>query len=96
MIPKANDSLDIVEAVMALEEMLGVEFPGHDAVHVGSRREMVDWLERCLFNQWHNANSVALLLRLAETQNNPALAEGLDGTWRREQIDAIVREIFRE
>jgi hypothetical protein len=37
-----------------------------------------------------------MLRRLAKAHNNPELAEGLEGTWRREQIAAIVREIFRQ
>jgi hypothetical protein len=39
--------------------------------------------------------AAALLKRLAKAHNNPELAEGLEGTWRREQIAAIVREMFR-
>jgi acyl carrier protein len=57
MILRAMDSLDFVEAVMVLEEVLGIEIPEDDA-------------------------------------GNPALAEGLDGTRRREQIGAIIRELF--
>ena len=56
---------------------------------------MVEWLELHLSNQRVNKNVTALLRKLAEDQNNPELAEGLEGTWRREQIAAIVREIFR-
>jgi hypothetical protein len=37
-----------------------------------------------------------LLRKLAKGRNNPELAEGLEGTWRREQIAAIIREIFRQ
>jgi hypothetical protein len=36
------------------------------------------------------------LQRDAAAVQNPELAEGLEGTWRREQIAAIVREIFRQ
>ena len=42
------------------------------------------------------AKAAALLKRLAKAHNNPELAEGLEGTWRREQIAAIVREKFRQ
>ena len=45
MIPKAMDSLDLVEAVMLIEEILGTEIPDGDADNFGSPREMVDWLE---------------------------------------------------
>jgi hypothetical protein len=57
---------------------------------------MVDWLDRHLSNQRPTKEAAAVLRRLAKSHNNPELAEGLEGTWRREQIAAIVREIFRE
>jgi hypothetical protein len=91
MIPKAMDSLDFVEAVMALEEVLGIEVPSNDAEQFGTPREMVDWLESRLSNQRPNQKSAALL-----SQNDPELAEGLDRTWRREQIAAIIREMFQD
>jgi acyl carrier protein len=96
MIPKAMDSLDLVEAVMLIEEILGTEIPDADAESFGSPREMVDWLERHLSNQRPTNEAAAVLRKLAKAHNNPEWAEGLEGTWRREQIAAIVREIFRE
>ena len=95
MIPSAMDSLDFVEAVMVLEEVLGIEIPDGEAEHFGSPREIVDCLERCLSIQRPHKQAAALIKRLAKTQNNPPLADGLDGPWRREQIAAVVREIFR-
>jgi len=96
MIPKAMDSLDLVEAVMLIEEIFGTDVPDRDAEGFGSPREMVDWLEPHLSNRRPNKEAAALLRKLAKAHNNPELAEGLDGTWRREQIAAIVREIFRQ
>jgi len=96
MIPKAMDSLDLVEAVMLIEEVLGSEIPDSDAENVGSPREMVDWLELHLSNQRPNQEAAAMLRRLAKAHNNPELTEGLEGRWRREQIAAIVREILRQ
>jgi hypothetical protein len=96
MTPIAMDSLDIVEAVMLVEEIFGTEIPDGDAENFGSPSEVVDWLEPHLSNRRPNKQAAALLRKLAKTQNNPRLAEGLDGTWRREQIAAIVREMFRE
>jgi len=93
---KAMDSLDIVEAVMLIEEIFGAEIPDGDAENFGSPRKIVDWLELHLSNRRPNKQSAAFLRKLAKTHNNPELAEGLEGTWRREQIAAIVREIFRE
>jgi hypothetical protein len=57
---------------------------------------MVDWLELYLSNQRLSKEAAALLRKLAKDHNKPELAEGLEGTWRREQIAAIVREIFRQ
>jgi len=37
-----------------------------------------------------------MLKKLAHDQQWPELAEGLDKPWRREQIAAIVRELFRD
>ena len=51
MIPKAVDSLDLVEAVMLIEEVFGTEIPDGDAETFGSPRGMVDWLELHLSNQ---------------------------------------------
>jgi hypothetical protein len=96
MIPKAMDSLDLVEAVMLIEEVFGTEIPDKDAENFGSPREMVDWLELHLSNQRPNKGAAALLRKLAKDHNDPELAEGLEGSWRREQIAAIVREIFRQ
>jgi hypothetical protein len=92
---KTMDSLDLIEAVMLIEEILGTEIPDRD-VEIGSPREMVDWLERHLCNQRPTKEAASLLRKLAKSHNKPELAEGLEGTWRREQIAAIVREIFRE
>ena len=50
MIPKAMDSLDFVEAVMVLEEVLGIEIPADDAEQCGNPRETVDLLEHHLSN----------------------------------------------
>jgi Phosphopantetheine attachment site len=96
MIPKAMDSLDFVEAVMVLEEVLGIEIPADDAEQCGRPREMVDLLEHHLSNQRPTKKAAELLRGLAKSPNNPELAEGLDGAWRREQIAAIIRELFRD
>ena len=92
---KAMDSLDLVETVMLIEEIFGTDVPEGDAENFGSPREMVDWLELHLSNRRPNKDAAAFLRKLAKAHNNPELAEGLEGTWRREQIAAIVREIFR-
>lgn len=94
--PKEMDSLDIVEAVMLIEEIFGTEIPDGDAERLGTPDEIVDWLEFHLSNQRPNERATARLRKLSKAKNNPELAEGLEGTWRREQIAAIVRDIFRQ
>jgi hypothetical protein len=56
----------------------------------------VDWLEMRLSNRRPNKQAVALLRKLAKVHYTPELAEGLNGTWRRERIAAITRERFPE
>jgi len=90
-----KDSLDTVEMVIAFEEIFGVDLPdpGPDAL-VGIS-EIVDWLEIALSKQRPNKAAQRSLRKLAIEQRRPELAEGLDGFWRREQVAAIVHEIFR-
>jgi Phosphopantetheine attachment site len=93
---KAMDSLDLVEAVMLIEEIFGTDIPEGDAENFVSPREIVDWLDSHLSNRRPNKEAASLLKKLAKRHKSPKLAEGLEGTWRREQIAAIVREIFHE
>lgn len=89
------DSLETMEMIMLIEEIFGTEIPTHDAEGFGSSSEIVDWLELHLSNRRPNREAVAYLGKLAKKHHNPALSEGVEGTWRREQIAAIVREIFK-
>jgi hypothetical protein len=96
MKPQEMDSLDTVEFVMMIEEVFGTDIPDSDAESFCSPREIVDKLEQRFSNSRPNEAAKALLKKLAKDQARPELAEGLDGTWRREQIAAIVREFFRD
>ena len=89
------DSLDTVENLMSIEEGFGAAIPDDWTEHSGGPREMVDWLELRLSNQRPNKRAQVFLKKLAKSQQRDELAEELNGTWRREQIAAIVREIFR-
>ena len=80
---------------MVVEEIFGADIPDEAAEHFGSPREMVDWLEPRLAGARPNKQASAMLRKLAETHQWPELAAGLDGTWRREQIAAIVHEILQ-
>ena len=94
MTPRAMNSLETVEMIMLIEELFGTEIPDNGAEGFGSPREIVDWLERHLSNHRPTKSAKALLEKLAKKYDRPELAEGLNGTWRREQIAAIVREIY--
>jgi hypothetical protein len=92
---KEMGSLDIVEVVMLIEEIFGTEIPDWNARRLGTLAEIVDWLEFHLSNRRPNKEAAARLRKLAKAHERPELAERLQGTWRREQIEAIVRDIFR-
>lgn len=90
------DSLNVIERVMFLEEIFRVDIPNDNVESFGSEREIVDWLEEHLSNVRPNRDAVDVLKRLAVQLGRPELNEGLNGPWRREQISAIVREVFCE
>ena len=95
MIPRAMDSPDVIEKVMLAEEIFEAEIPNNDAEYSGSPEEIVNWLELGLSNRRPNKQAARLLRKVAKDQQRPELAHSLDGPLRREQIAAIVREIFR-
>jgi hypothetical protein len=88
---RAMSSLDAVEMVMALEEAFDIEISdGFEGP-----RQTVDQLEEILSNRRPNKEAAALLKKIARDRQQPELAAGLEGPWRREQIAAMVRELFR-
>jgi hypothetical protein len=92
MIPREMDSLEVVEAVMVIEEVFETSVPSRDGENFGSPGEIVDGLERHLSNECPNKAAAGLLRKLVMRTDSPQLAKGLDGAWRREQIAAIIRE----
>ena len=94
MTSRRMGSLDTVELVIAIEEAFGLEILGEIGVF-NSQTELVDQLEPVFLNRRPNKAAAALLRRIAKARQQPELADGLDGTWRREQIAAVVREIFQ-
>jgi hypothetical protein len=89
----ASGNLDMV---IFLENIFETHIPDEFAKHFGDPLGMERSLERHLWNQRPKKDAAVLLRMLAEVQQRPELAEGLDRTWRREQISAIVRDIFRK
>jgi hypothetical protein len=81
--------------VMVFEEVFDTEIADDEAERWGSPAEVVDSFEHRLSNQRPNEAAQALLRKLAREQQRSELAEGLEGTWRREQIAAIVRKFLR-
>jgi hypothetical protein len=94
MISRAKDSLEVIEMVIWVEEIFEADIRGNYGENFAGPRDMVDWLESKLSNHRPNKQAATLLRKLAKDQQRPELAEGLDGAWRREQIAAIVREIY--
>jgi len=80
---------------MVFEEVFDIEISDDEAERGGSPSEIADSFERRLSNQRPNQQAATMLRKLAKEQQWPELAEGLDETWRREQIAAIVREFLR-
>jgi hypothetical protein len=87
-------SLDSVEAVIELEDILEIEISDQDAERFSNLRTTVDTLEYRLRTMRPSLKSANLLRNLAKSQNNPKLGEGLEDRWRREQIEAVVRELI--
>lgn len=53
-------------------------------------------LKRHLCNKRPNKQAVSMLKGLAKKLNRPELGERLEGTWRREQIAAIVQAMLQD
>jgi hypothetical protein len=95
LMPKSMDSLDVIQIVILAEDIFETEIPDNDAERWDSPPSIVDWLEIHLANQRPSERAAALLRKLAKANNDPEIAQGLEGTWRREQIAAIIREFFK-
>ena len=96
MNPRAMDSLDIVEMTMLMEEIFAVDISDFEAEKFDGPKQIVDCLKVRLSDKRPNKQAVAMLKDLAKKQRWPELADGLEAPWRREQIAAIIRELFRD
>jgi hypothetical protein len=87
-----------LEKIELAEELFGIDFPdGLDLTEdltVNNPREMVDYFELHLRGWGPTPAAADFLKEMAKKRNSPALAEGLHGSWRRDQISAVIREIF--
>ena len=94
MIPKSADNSALADLLIFVEKIFATHIPDDDAKHLGGPGGAEHWLELHLSNQRPNWHATTLLRKLAEAQQRTELAEGLDETWRREQIGAIIGDIF--
>jgi len=94
MAQNVMDNFDPVEAVMIIEEALEIEISDDVAERCRSPHDMVNALEQHLSKQPLTQKAADLLRCLAKSQNDPRLADRLNGVWRRDQIAAIVHELF--
>jgi hypothetical protein len=95
MISESMDGGD-VDFVMFCENIFDLHIPDDDAKHLASPLGIQEWLVQHLSNQRPTQDAAELLRMLAESQQRPELAEGLGGSWQREQISALVWDIFRK
>lgn len=81
-----------LEKIELAEDVFGTDLP-LDLVF-DNPREIVSYLASQL-RGWGPTHFAADFLRqLATKRNSPALAEGLHDSWRRDQISAVIEEIF--
>jgi hypothetical protein len=85
-----------LEKIELAEEVFGTDFPVDLAedLTVNNPREVVDYFVLHLKGWGPNPVAADFLKQLATKHNSPALAQGLHDSWRREQISAVVQEIF--
>src|SRR5438034_12459 len=87
-----------LEKIELAEELFGIDFPVDldvtENLTVDNPREVVDYFVLHLRGWGPNPAAADFLKEMAKRHNSPALAEGLHDNWRREQISAVIREIF--
>jgi hypothetical protein len=81
-----------VEKVELAEDLFGTNVPLDMAFD--NPREIVDYLALQLKGWGPNPVAADFLKQLASKRNSPALAQGLHDVWRREQISAVIQEVF--
>src|SRR5437660_10525343 len=81
-----------LEKIEFAEALFGTDFPVD--LTLDNPREVVDYFVLHLRGWGPNPAAADLLKKLAKRHNSPALAQGLHDNWRREQISAVIHEIF--
>jgi hypothetical protein len=85
-----------LEKIELAEEVFGTDFPVDltEGLTVNNPHEVVDYFVLHLKGWGPNPVAADFLKQLATKRNRPALAQGLHDSWRREQIAAVIQEIF--
>lgn len=81
-----------LEKIELAEEVFGTDFP--EDLTMTNPCEVVDYFVLHLKGWGPNPVAADFLKELATKHNSPALAQGLHDSWRREQISAVIQEIF--
>jgi hypothetical protein len=81
-----------LEKIGLAEDLFGTDLPVDLAFD--NPPGLVDYLVLQLRGWGPKPLAADFLKKLAETHDAPALAQGLHDSWRREQISAIIQEIF--
>jgi hypothetical protein len=84
--------LEELEQIELAEEIFGTDFPVDLALN--QQRELVDHFVLQLKGWGPNRIAADFLNRLAKKHDSPELAQGLHDSWRREQVSAVIQEIF--
>ena len=95
MAGKKLSPIDLVKIIMGIEAALEIEIPDEDVVAVNSPRDLVECLTLCLEGQLVGGTAALFVGNLARQLRRPELDTGPIRTWRREQIEAVVREVLR-
>jgi hypothetical protein len=83
------------EKIELVEEVFGTDFPvGLTEDLLNNPRGVVEYFVRHLEGWGPNPVAADFLKQLATKHDSPALAQGLHDSWRREQISAVIQEIF--
>jgi hypothetical protein len=85
-----------LEKIELAEEVFGTDFPVDltEDLTANNPREVVEYFVLHLKGWGPNPVAADFLKQLATKHDSPALAQGLHDGWRREQISAVIQEIF--
>ena len=96
--PEFKKLFNELEKIEIAEYLFGVDFPVEvdvtEDLTLNNPREVVDHFSMELKGWGPSPAAADFLKELAKKYDSPALARGLHASWRRDQISAVIREIF--